>query len=181
VNILNIDFLVKNARVIHSFGLGFIQIKISPTERVHFYCPAVTLTTAPEDLHDHRYNFTSTILKGTLTNEIYVADLTGSGFRISDETCSPDVKAQVQLELDCSVKLLSSSTMASDSHYFIDKDVFHRVTTNRAVTYLKRDLPSKDFARVIRSKDSDPVCPFSANLPVDTLWEIVREEIACAY
>ena len=66
---LNIDQLIKNYYKIHFFGLGFIQVKVSDSTRYHFYhkdLPAFT-----DHPHNHRYNFTSTCLKGRLKHNLY--------------------------------------------------------------------------------------------------------------
>lgn len=61
---LNIDYLKKNHTKIHGFGLGFIQIKLGEVFRLHIYTKEIALTTQDEEIHNHRYDFKSTVLKG---------------------------------------------------------------------------------------------------------------------
>ena len=50
------------------FGLGFIQCKINQHERVHIYHPdLMPIVNIEEEIHNHRYDFESTILMGKLT------------------------------------------------------------------------------------------------------------------
>lgn len=183
---LDIKFLKQNAKMIHAFGLGFIQIKLSDTIRLHVYCSDVKITTDPEDLHDHRYNFESHILKGKLVNEIY-SIFDGDTHKLSFESCVPGWQKNVSNDAvqsinPCSVKLLSLSQLSSGSSYFMEKDTFHRVETERCITIVTREIPSKAMARVITLRGHQELtCPFSVNLPEDILWRIVEREISDVY
>jgi len=55
----------------HYFGLGFIQIKLTPDLRVHFWHPELTATVAEEELHDHRYDFRSHVVHGSTTHQVF--------------------------------------------------------------------------------------------------------------
>lgn len=178
---IDLKFLKENCKMIHSFGLGFIQIKLNDTQRVHVYTPKVKITTHPEEVHDHRYDFTSEIIKGSLTNEIFQI-VQGDDFVLTEENCSPNKNAKmVPKKTPCGVKLISSATMETGSKYFMDKDTLHRVETNRCITFLTRESTLKDFAKVIYPKNVELSCPFSVNKPEDELWKIVEEELLDVY
>lgn len=183
MSILNIDYLKKNHTKIHAFGLGFIQLKLSQTTRVHFYVPEVNKTGGDTEVHNHRYDFMSQILKGQLHNEIYIFEPSEDGdCEMVDEACSKDRPASTKAPISGSVNLLSTQTMQAGSHYLMRMNTLHMVRTERAVTLLYRDPPPyRDFAQVVKSKKADLVCPFSANLPEKDLWEIVEREIKDAY
>lgn len=180
---LDFEYLKQHSKLIHSFGLGFIQIKLSDTLRVHVYCKEVVITTSPQDLHDHRYNFHSTILKGALTNEIYFL-AEGGSFIMRKETCKASSRlASADLKPEfCSIKLLNKVFMAHGSSYFMEKDTIHRVEASRCISLVKRDLPSKDLALVISSRSSlDYVCPFFIRVAESELWKIVKKELKDVY
>lgn len=43
--LLNLAWLKANHRTIHYFGLGFIQLKLDESRRMHFYVPSLKPTT----------------------------------------------------------------------------------------------------------------------------------------
>lgn len=173
-------YVKANAVKIHSFGLGFIQIKLSDNERIHVYCPEVNITAGEEEVHDHRYDFHSMILKGKLTNKIYrIVD--GDDFLVTYENCSPIKAPKTVSPLPCNLKLLSSSEMTKGSGYFMEKDTLHRVETERCITHLKLGPKEKTMAKVIHKKGEAIICPFSANMDEAKLWELVEREFTLNY
>lgn len=181
MNEITYDFLKKNCKFIHAFGLGFIQIKLNDTERVHIYTPKVKTTTHPEEVHDHRYAFESKIIKGSLTNKIYQV-VEGDKFYLTEENCTPNKTVSESPKcISCNVKLICSTTMEKGTVYFMDKDTLHRVETDRCITFLTRKSIQKDTAKVIFPKEVSLTCPFSVNKSEDDLWKIVKEEIEDAY
>lgn len=181
MNKIDFNFLKQNCKLIHSFGLGFIQIKLNEKERVHIYTKKVKTTTHCEEIHDHRYDFKSEIIKGSLINEIFEIDINKDSHFLIKENCSPNKKNENQEKISCGIKKIVSTKMEKGTVYWMDKDVMHRVETDRCITFLTRDLISKDFARVIYPIKHELVCPFSANLSEDQLWQIVKEEIEDVY
>ena len=173
---LTIDYLKKNCSKIHAFGLGFIQIKLGLEDRVHIYCPEAGLTTQEEEIHNHRYNFESSVLKGKLTNKIYEIKNSSSGsYRLVNEACNPDLPKDESFILVEEPILISSFTTTPGEKYFLHKDTFHRVQAEvGTITSLKRGPVEKSQAQVIAPQGLTLTCPFSLNLPEDQLWEIVR-------
>ena len=178
---LNIDWLKNNHKLIHSFGLGFIQIKINEEFRLHVYCPEATLTSGEEEVHDHRYDFTSYILKGSLTNKIYELDYSKNDFLLIQENCSPNKELNLNSPKEVGLKLVNSSILSQNSSYFMEKDALHRVETSRCITLLKRGLVVKDLANVVYKKGQELKCPFSVNKDSDYLWSIVEKELKSVY
>jgi hypothetical protein len=175
--ILNIDFLKTNCQRLYFFGLGFIQIKINDSERFHFYTDEFPRTTMIEEIHNHRYNFESTIMKGTIIQEIFSYQLHDQGESlITKETCNPDIKKEFEKHR-CRVKLLQRQTFSTGSSYWTDHDTLHRVESNDAITYLKRSPYMKDEADVVYPVSQVTTCPFSVKVSDDELWEVVRSMI----
>lgn len=175
--ILDIDFLKTNCQRLYFFGLGFIQVKLNDSERVHFYTDAFPKTTIKEEIHNHRYDFESTILKGTLVQEIFSYRLDNEGDSwITKETCNPTIKKEFDRH-QCSIKLIQRQTFGTGSSYWTDHDTLHRADSNDAITYLKRGPYMKDEADIIYPIDLVPTCPFSVKVSDDELWETIRSMI----
>lgn len=179
---ISYQFLRDNCKMIHSFGLGFIQIKLNEKERVHVYTPKLTITTHEEEIHDHRYNFTSLIVKGHLFNEIFIQTKGDTHLQV-EENCSPnkDKDKKAKDPVLCGIKKINSTKMEKGTSYWMDKDTLHRVSTERCITFLTRDKVEKDLATIIYPKEHKIVCPFSANLSEKELWSIVKEEFDDVY
>jgi hypothetical protein len=53
-------------------GNGFIQLDISPIVRLHVWNhPGIPQQRTPTTIHDHRFGFTSVILRGKMLNRVY--------------------------------------------------------------------------------------------------------------
>jgi hypothetical protein len=172
---LEIDWLKKNHQMIHYFGLGFIQLKIDKHNRLHFYTPELPPIIDEEDIHNHRYDFTSSILRGKMEQQLFV-EIPGATHIKEDESCQADVKPETSPS-NCSVLMTSSHTYAEGSSYFIDHDTFHRVKTNNCITHLNRGGYKKKYAQVIRPMESGKICPFSQKIEEGRLWEIIETMI----
>ncbi len=163
---------------IHFFGLGFIQIKLEAQERVHVYHPE--LPAFVDEPHDHRYDFQSTVLLGSMTNTLYEfvrSEENLDELYMIETSCTP-VQATQQLRLP--VQLVSKHvfhTMQGEL-YVMGRDQFHTIKTSPyCVTYLRRSPPCKEFARVIRQKDMPPICPFSQTISEAILWGYVEHAL----
>src|SRR5579863_7289598 len=55
------------------FGLGFIQLKLNDTARMHFWLPEIPHPER-EEIHNHRYDFSSIVLAGHLLHEVWHLD-----------------------------------------------------------------------------------------------------------
>ena len=180
-NLLNLDFLKSEAKSVHAFGLGFIQLKLSEHHRLHFYCPEVTLTVGEEDVHDHRYGFKSEVIKGSLENSLFVLDFSQNTHLLREESCNPNRPVENKDNIICGLNELGQFTTLAGSTYSLSKDTLHRVETKRAITFLTREVPTKDAARVVIKANGPVICPFSVNLNEEELWRLIAREIHNAY
>lgn len=174
---LDINFLQKNCSKIHAFGLGFIQIKLDIVNRVHVYCQEAGLTTQDEEIHNHRYDFTSQVLKGKLINKVYSVQIDNQGqYLLVNEACNPDVPKNPISQMVSEPKLMNTFVTIAGSEYFLDKDTFHRVQAeNGTITWVQRGVVVKEQAQIVHPMEMQLTCPFSVNLPEKQLWEIVRK------
>lgn len=167
------------------FGLGFIQVKMSPRDRFHFYHK--DLTAIVENPHDHRYNFVSNVLKGTLETHVW-------------EECAADHRAKVIAEVEYAscqkdgkdivvpnpypayVEHSGYFRVSGGSSYYINQNTFHSVSPDfkdgPCITMLERGRVEKEFAKVLKVDKwagiPTDTCPFSKELSDDELWEIVE-------
>jgi hypothetical protein len=166
--------LRETAQKIHYFGLGFIQVKMDETTRYHFYTSKLPAIVSDEEVHNHRYDFRSTILKGELNQWTYQF-VVGSGNYVKErESCS---QAEIDpCPVDGRLQYVSSQSLTKGSIYHIDHRVFHHVAAYMdTITKVVRSDYQKPFAEVIRPKGVKRVCPFSMTVPDSKLWEIVEE------
>lgn len=157
------------------FGLGFIKCRISKDESMNFYVSSLAATVGEEEVHDHRYDFVSTIVAGTLTNEVFhCPKLTVSAYEVWGATC---VEGEEETKLfDTTPTYVGTFTMNAGSRYEIQRDTFHRVSPGKdgAVTYLKRGPIDKQLARVVRPKGAAKTCPYAKKYESRELYEMIE-------
>jgi len=169
---IDLQLLKDNHVRLYYFGLGFIQLKVDEVFRLHFYSPKLPPIT--EDIHNHRYDFYSRILKGSITSSQY-SIANGSDFILSNESCNPEIEAPAERRF-CNAALASQRTNVAGEAYRITHDEFHKVVAENCITLLSRSDYKKEFAQVvIKASDEPSVCPFSKQIPEKALWEIIEE------
>lgn len=171
---IDIDWLQNNTSRLYYFGLGFVQLKIDETWRLHFYTPELPAIT--EGIHNHRYNFTSRVLSGMIVNRRYnIVD--GTTHTLSNESCNPDIEAP-GVDQPCGIELIAADGIGIWESYSMLDTVFHNVEAVRCITLLERGSYAKEFAQVVTPVGKEAVCPFSKTIPDDELWSIIRAELA---
>jgi hypothetical protein len=181
--LLNIDWLRATEAEPHWFGLGFVQLKLNSEERLHFWHPDYCPTVSEDEVHDHRYTFNSDILKGSLTHYIFdwePATLMNPG--LSHEmiyvSCEKDKPAPVKIQYG-HLHDIGFQTLTVGSSYTFLQGRFHRTAIYEpTVTYVCREEPVTEFARVIRPIGSKSVCPFSNDMSTEELWDIINETLS---
>lgn len=172
---INIDELKKNYVRLYYFGLGFIQLKIDERWRLHFYSQFLPQIT--EDIHNHRYDFSSRILKGSIVNILW-QEKTGNTHLMVNESCNPDIAAP-KLNKVCGVEKISMKTYKVGDRYSMKDSMFHQVFANHCITLLDRTDYKKEFAQVVLPQGKESVCPFSKKVDETELWKIMKEMTEC--
>lgn len=176
---LKTEWLRANCEAIHYFGLGFIVVKLNDELRLHFYSPEYTSIVSDEDVHNHRYSFTSKILKGIFHQETFNVQLgVEGGYILSQESCREG--ESMPYSYPCSIEKIASHTYTAGSEYFIGENVFHRVKGENCITLIQRDKDvslRKRYAEVVRKVNAPKVCPFSVKVSEEELWEAVGRMI----
>lgn len=189
-----VDWLKENHYDAYFFGLGFIQIKIDDSNRVHIYSPE--LPAFVESPHDHRYNFVSKVLRGRLVNKVWEEFIDikltpgtenwrepNSTIEIDYVSCQQSGEAlQVPESYESTVDYVDSFEINEGSSYYISRNTFHTVapdfSVGPCVTWVTRGAVNKEFARVLRFPDDKKECPFSQEIEKDELWKIVERALA---
>lgn len=168
---LNTDWLKKNHQMIHYFGLGFIQLKLDATNRLHFYTEELPPIVNEEDVHNHRYDFLSVVLKGEFCQHTYnIVD--GVTHTLEEESCRKDAPISFEPKL-CGLEINSIHTYRAGSWYMICHNTFHQVFATNCITFLNRTDYKKENAQVVRPVGATKICPFSQQIEQSRLWEIV--------
>lgn len=173
---LEIDWLKTNYTKLHYFGLGFIQLKLDHTHRLHFYTNKLPVIISKEEIHNHRYNFCSQIIRGSLKQELFQITQNNT-HTIEDESCQEGIKPEKHFSLPCGILLTSKHRYCEGSEYWIDHEVFHRVESDDCITYLTLSDYLKKSAKVVRPANTQKVCPFSKKVDEKDLWEIIANMI----
>jgi hypothetical protein len=161
----------------HFFGLGFVQCKINEKERIHFYHPDLKPTVnSLEEIHNHRYDFVSRIIKGTIHNKMYhFFDGKHNTHYKQSESCNEAIKIEDNPKEFGYISLFSDLVHKANETYSMNHMNFHTVETDFCITYLRRTPYKKEFADVVRPIDGEIVCPFEKKLSQDECWTIIKE------
>lgn len=172
---LTVDWLRANAVKAHFFGLGFIQVKLDDQARVHFYHKDIPAFV--EEPHDHRYDFISRVLRGVLQNQVWKL-APGDDHEVSYESCRQD-GPEAPPGFRTGLVELGCFNTSKNSGYHMNSETLHAVRPvfkrGPVITYVRRELPFKDFARSVKKVGAASVCPFSRPMPDDELWQIVQD------
>lgn len=159
------------------FGLGFIQCKINEKERIHFYHPDLKPTVnSLEEIHNHRYDFVSKILRGSINNKMYhFFDSRENTHYKQSESCNENIKIEDNNKELGFISLFSDLTHKTNETYSLHHTNFHTIETDFCITHLKRTIYKKEFADVVRPIDGKVICPFEKKLSQDDCWTIIKE------
>lgn len=164
--------------VIQYFGLGFVQVKTSDTERYHYYHPDVYSSICPEAIHNHRYNFISHVMKGIINQSLYEIVIPGDSYILTDESCAPNTD-DVQPETKVGARKTAEVRLLAGSSYFLQFHQLHQISyTGKTITQLTRELPYlQTTAQVLTPTGEQKVCPFQTHYSEPDLWDIVKDTI----
>ena len=179
---LKIDQVKSDYQKIHSFGLGFVQLKVSKFLRYHFYHPELVVTGAEDVIHNHQYNFLSTILTGRLVEWRYrfVPTLREHG---SHRLIQKDCKTGEGFDREefGNVVQLSQIAYKTGQTYSIESHEFHRVEAHDTITKLIRYNIKPGLSTIITPQTYNPVCPFGVDVGEARCWELVEDMLRRHY
>lgn len=165
----------------HYFGLGFIQLKLDAQRRLHFWVPHWPVIPGAEtELHNHRYSFSSTVLQGTLVQEIFrlpadedFRSSPNSGdLEVVEVSCKPAQSSDPRILGYATPRKVLHLTTHAGGQYRLDPMDFHRAfPQGNVITRLDRQSTEHEFARVLRAPGSGFTCPFSIEKSAEECWE----------
>ena len=175
-HLTDVDWLRKNHTKLLPFGLGFLQLKLNDSERIHFWHPG--FVREREEVHNHRYDFISTILRGEMQQSLYI--FTPSVERPTHEMfqtdCSPEVEGkQDSIIATGLLEPVFSTTITEGNTYRMHRDLLHRIDAKKCVTFLRRESKLKTHANVVRDIGGRSVCPFAENVPAAEMWAMIED------
>lgn len=174
---LDIDWLREQGAEPHWFGLGFIQLKLNSAERLHFYPshPDYCAFVGAEEIHDHRYDFASHVLQGSITQTVFDYEVGDGSYEMVCVSCDPNDPAPEIDPINVRVTQIASMTLPTGGNYWLDADSFHTFRGHdNAITVLTRAPTRKTFARVLRPLGSESICAFSRPKLVTELWDMIE-------
>lgn len=183
---LDIDYLRSLDVAPESFGLGFIQLKLSKTSKVNFWDVASLLTVDQEDFHTHPYDFTSTIIAGSITHETAIVTnettITNEnskqpyGYLQFKTGCCPGSKAI----LDANIDLLSlgKTTLSVGSKYDFHHTMYHRVLKAYGITHVTKGKKVEEYAKIAIKTETKLSNAFANQLTTKECWERIEQIIS---
>lgn len=171
---LDIDALRRSGARPAWFGLGFVQLKLDESRRLHFWHRVPGQGTPEEEMHDHRYGFTSVVLAGRMVHEVLdYAEAADGDHEMFEVSCKPCAPADPRPLSRGRVSLAGRYVLGAGSEYFFPADRFHRGFGEGAVTFLTRGPVEKELARVVHPVGAPTACPFSFRMSEAECWEAV--------
>lgn len=177
MNYLDIDYLKSLPNKPYWFGLGFIQLKIDDNKRLHFWHPDLSPNVDDEEIHDHRYDFRSMILKGEITNKLFGIEEDNCGdYEMCWVYCDKEHSGKPEHIADVEIISCETATYMAGQSYTMKMDDFHRsIFKVPTVTFLERGPVTKDRARIVKLILRPAVCPFSIKKSEDEIWSYIKE------
>lgn len=184
---ITFDELRTQGSGIRVHGNGFIQIDLPERKRVHVWGhPAIPRQVVSTQIHDHRFDFYSFVLRGTMVNVVYRARPIDHQAP-SHDVYTPQARAgedTVLVPFGNPVRLYPSKSevvMAGDSYRLRAMEIHETFVNEPTVTLmLKGDIQPETLVRVFCPVGKKPDNDFVRHevLAEASLWEIVRDVFA---
>jgi hypothetical protein len=172
---LTIDELRRLGGYPHYLGLGVIKCRIGHDESYHFYSDRAPVLV--NQIHDHRFGFKSTIIKGILRNIIFVIDGQdlNSTLQVERGECKRGAEREVLVANAKMKELCRFDTGVGDS-YNIEYDTLHQIelVTPKVITHLKKEPFSQLEPRFVVDTSEPRVCAMSQPKSQKECWEIIE-------
>lgn len=173
---ITIDELRKLGGLAKYNGTGVVKLHVGRTQIYRFYSDMAT--TVSEDIHEHRCNFTSTVLKGVLKNYIY--DVAGqdpaSILEIVRSKCEANAEKIIEVPNAVLIEQCNFTTMPGES-YYLAYNVLHQIerVTPKVVTLMQKEPNVQEAARIVMDTSiTEYVCPISVKKSEKECWEIIE-------
>jgi hypothetical protein len=143
---------------------------------MHFWHPDCQPTISDEEVHNHRYSFSSRIIIGEMVHETFHYEKSEKGdTECMEVCCQPDKSEEPKLISTGIMTMTGRYVLNKGSSYFFCANSFHRTITKKAVTILCRGEIETENALVLRPTGIPSICPFSVKKSESECWDIIRE------
>jgi hypothetical protein len=162
----------------HYMGLGVVKLPVSPRYAYHFYSDQAEIFCDP--IHEHRFNFTSTVVRGRFKNTLYTLfdDDPNSPYVVEEGECGPDTEKNITMR---NVRIHESASFVTSEgeSYSLAYDTWHRVEclTNKVITFLDKQPFVHYMGRILQDSRNPLPCSFSRPKTVKNCWEIIEYTI----
>lgn len=169
------DYLISNYESIGYWGLGFVQVKVGRTN-YHFYTDKFGVFDV-DNPHTHKYDFSSSIITGELTDNRYTVKPSKIGYRRVSNKCTIN---QLEEEfVTCEIE--DTLVHKKGDTYTLEAHVFHTVSaTNGTITKLVKTTEdyNKQVASVLINEHNHKEIN---KVDVELLWNVVKKYGADIY
>ena len=190
------DYLLKQGKKPRVHGNGFIQVDISPADRLHIWGhPDIPRQKVDTGIHNHVFSFDSQIIVGKMVNVTYEVGLIPNGadtgswklyhpeIREGEDTILKDSGLRVTAR-ERSHQMIKAGTEKDGYHF--EKWVYHRTVTNfgPAATIINKYESTQaqgndNLPGVLVPFGAEPDNEFSRYGAADYyLWDIVYQVLA---
>ncbi|PBB41737.1 hypothetical protein CK222_21515 [Mesorhizobium sp. WSM3866] len=184
---ITFDEIRKQGSAIRVHGNGFIQIDLPDNKRVNVWGhPAIPRQNVATQLHDHRFDFYSFVLRGAMCNATYHAWPVCEIVRATHDVYTPLARAGEDTILvpfgePLRVGPYHAHVYPAGESYRLPAGMIHETFVNQptATLMLKgevRPIPVRVFCPIGKKPDNDFVR--HRVLADASLWEIVRDVFA---
>ena len=173
---LSFEAVKASGAVPQWFGLGFVQIKLNYKHRMHFWHPDYSRNTSDEEVHNHRYSYTSRIIVGDLIHETWAyTECSDGDTECIEVSCKPGNNADPIPQSNGTMVINGRYNMLTGSSYYFPATGFHRIIAKKAVTLLCRGEIESENAKVLRPIGTPFICPFSVQKSDNECWDIIHD------
>lgn len=160
----------------HYMGLGCVKYVFRQSSQAyHFYSDKAEILV--EDIHEHRFGFTSKVIKGELKNYIYDVHSSDpeSTLQVERGECKPGAERIVEVANANVVELCTFVTSPGQT-YSLHQTTLHRIecVTPKVITVINREPMTELMPRFIIDTANPSVCAFSEPKSVKECWEIIE-------
>lgn len=187
---IDLDVIKERGSVPRVHGNGFLQLDVTKFERLHVWGhPDLPRQVVDTGIHNHRFDFRSTVLVGRVFNVTYdVDDLDNvtsfdTAARVTHIAHIPRVRDGEDTILEPHHGVIVGARpharlVQQGSCYFMSGPAFHETVSDRPSATLMEKADSRHpdpFVLVPRGSKPDNDFNRNSAMPTDHLWQIIHE------
>lgn len=127
-------------------GFGMLRLYLSPTVRLHVWCRELAVPgVAQSSVHDHPWDFKSTVIAGRMDNIVYVKDPAGEyDFNEQAIICGPG-GCSIGDPVPVKLRIAVHESGGAESEYHMRAHEIHRsLPSDGCVTLIERNPAARD-------------------------------------